>query len=968
MAVSTEAFAQSVTVRGVVSAASDGGTLPGVTVSVKDTNRGTFTNAEGRYEISVNEGDVLVFSFIGFQTLEKTVTSGTIDVVMAETAQALNDVVVIGYGTTSVKDATGSIAAVSEEDFNKGNNVTPESLLNGRVSGLTITQGGDPGAGATIRIRGGSSLSASNDPLIVINGLPIDNSSVGGSRSVLSTLNPNEIESFTVLKDASATAIYGSRASNGVIIITTKEARDELNVTLGVQTNISQLAGEFDVFNADEYRELIQTERPDLVDQLGDANTNWQEEIYRTGVSTNFDLSAEGTLFGKVPTRVSVNRTDQEGIRLTSEFERTAASINARPTFLDDALKVSINANYSLEKNRFAGGQEGNAITFDPTQPVYDAESPFGGFFQYYEDNNDGVWDVNDLTPFAAFNPVAELMQRNNRSTVNRFFGNIKLDYTLPFLPELTATVNMGYDEQSGEGFTRVSNLNPTTQPDGTFQGSSSEYTSYRINRLFDTYFTYNKEIDRFNVEGTAGYSFQKFKSDNWSSGELLNDLESSEPTYDASTPVVLIGFFGRTNLSYDNKYFLTLSYRRDGTSRFGPNNKWGNFPAAAISWKVNEDFFPESKVLSTMKLRAGWGITGQQEIGIADAYLQRYALGLPTSQYQFGNQIIPVGVPQSRNESLKWEETMTVNVGVDFGIFNDKFFGSLEYFYKESDDLLAYTAVADGANFSNEGWQNIGSFTTQGVEFSINGDVLQTGGGFNWNVNYNTTFLAQEIKGLALGADISTGGIAGGTGNNIQVHRVGYAPYMFHVYKQVYDENGAPIEGAYADLNGDNVINQDDRYLHANGVPDVTMGFLSNMDYKNWNLSFNLRAGLGQYNYNNVNSSNAQLANIRLNNVLSNIPKSTLDSRFVTTDNVILSDYYIEDASFLRMDNITLGYNFTKPWFKGMKGVNVSAGVQNVFVITNYSGIDPEVFGQGIDNTIYPRARTYFLGLKFNF
>ena len=969
MAVSTEAFGQTMTVRGVVSAASDGGTLPGVTVSVKNTTRGTFTNTEGRYELSVNAGDVLVFSFVGFETLEKTVATGTLDVVMAETAQALGDVVVIGYGTTNIKDATGSMEAISEEDFNKGNIVTPESLLNGRVAGLTINQGGEPGAGSTIRIRGGASLNASNDPLIIINGLPIENTSVGGSRSVLSSLNPNEIESFTVLKDASATAIYGSRASNGVIIITTKEAQDQLNITLGMQTNVSQLANKFDVFSADEYRELINERRPDLVGDLGDANTDWQEEIYRTGVSTNFNLSAEGSLFGKVPTRIGLNRTDQEGIRLTSEFERSAATLNMRPSFFDDALKVSVNVNYSLEKNRFASGQEGNAITFDPTQPVYDDESPFGGYFQYYQDNNDGVWDVNDLTPFAAWNPVANLMQTENRSTVNRVFGNIKLDYTLPFFPELTATVNLGYDEQSGEGFSRTSNESPVTQPpDQLFLGSSSEYTSYRVNRLFDGYLRYAKELTRFNVEGTVGYSFQKFKDDNWSSGELLNDQEDSEPVYNVSPDLVLIGLFGRANLSMDNKYFLTLSYRADGTSRFAEDNRWGYFPAAAVSWKINEDLFPDSDVFSTMKIRAGWGITGQQDIGDRDIYLPRYSIGLPTSQYQFGNQVLQVGVPIFRNDVIKWEETMTTNIGVDFGLFNDRFFGSVEYFYKESKDLLTNSAIADGSNFSNAGIQNLGNFTTQGVEFSINGDIIRSNEGFNWNVNYNTTFITQEITKLALGADILAGGIAGGTGGNIQLHRVGYSPYMFYVHKQVYDETGMPIEGAYADLNGDNVINDEDRYLHRNGIPDVTMGFLSNMNYKNWNLSFNLRAALGQYNYNNVNSVNAQLANIKLNNVLSNIPVSTLDSEFEITENVITSDYYIEEASYLKLDNITLGYNFTNPWFKGMKGANLSAGVQNVFVITNYSGIDPEVFNNGIDNTIYPRARTYFLALKFNF
>lgn len=965
------ANAQTISVTGTVSSGATGETLPGVNIRVKGTDNGAITDADGRYQINVSTGDVLTFSYVGFISVERAVTNTVLNVVLQEDAQQLGEVVVIGYGTTNIKDVTGSIAAISKEDFNKGNIVTPENLLNGRVAGLTINSGGEPGSGATIRIRGGASLGASNDPLIVINGLPIDNNSVGGSRSILSSLNPNDIESFTVLKDASATAIYGSRASNGVIIITTKGAGSEFQVNLDLQTNISQLRGEFDVFTADEYRALIQDKRPDLVPELGNANTNWQDEIYRTGVSSNLNLSVQGTAFEKLPLRVSVGRTFQEGIRLTSEFQRNTGAINLNPSFLNDKLHVTVNANYTLEKNRFASGQEGNAITFDPTQPVYDPNSPFGGFFQYITpDANEDVFDVNDLTPLAAFNPVAELLQRNNRSEVNRIFGNIKLEYSLPFVEGLSATVNLGYDEQSGKGYNRVSELNPTSQPDGSFMGSASEYTSYQVNRLVDMYLNYNKSFNKFNVEGTGGYSFQKFESHSWNSGELKNDLPSSEPTFNSNTDLVLLGYFGRANLSYDGRYFLTLSYRRDGSSRFSPSNRWGNFPAAAVSWKVSDVLFPDSEIFSSVKLRLGWGITGQQDIGrnSSDLFLAKYSVGQPTSQYQFGNQIITIGIPEYRNENLKWEETTTTNIGIDFGLFNDRFYGSVEYFRKESTDLLAYAAISDGSNFSNEGFQNIGDFTAEGVEFAINGDIIKSSNdGFAWDFNYNTTFIGQNIKTLALGADQAVGGIGGGVGGQAQLHRVGYAPFMFYLYKQVYDENGKPIEGGYADLNGDNQINGDDRYLHKNGIPDVTMGFMSNMSYKNFDLSFNLRASFGNYIYNNVNSSRAQLSLIKLNNVLSNLPTSVLDSEFNNTENVILSDYYLEEGSFLKMDNITLGYRFNVP-IKGVKGARVSAGVQNVFVITNYSGLDPEVFNNGIDNTIYPRARTYFLSLNINF
>ncbi len=962
---SNDLQAQNLRVRGVVTQGSDGLTLPGVSITIKGSTSGTVTDIDGAYTLEAARGQVLVFSFIGFEPQEVTVDREVIDVALEESISNLNEVVVIGYGTTRIKDATGAITAVGKEDFNKGVIQTPEGLLNGRVPGLTVTTGGEPGAGSTIRIRGGSSLSASNSPLIVINGLPIDNNQVGGSRSILSALNPNDIESFTVLKDASATAIYGSRASNGVIIINTKEARDKFRVNLDMQTNVSQLAGQFDVFSADEYRDLIQERRPELMPLLGDANTNWQEEIYRTGVSYNTNLTAEGFLFEKIPVRVGIGRIDQEGIRLTSNFERTSANLNISPEFLDGDLQVSVNANYANEQNRFASGQEGNAISFDPTQPVYDAESPFGGFFQYTNINDDGVLDVDDLIPFAAFNPVAQLLQTRNISEVNRFFGNVKVDYTLPFIPEITATVNLGYDDQSGGGSNTIPNTNPGSISDGSIVGSSSNYTSARRNALLDAYFMYSKEFTKVNFDITSGYSYQRFESESFSSGNVLDPV--SVPNFNVDTDVVLIGYFSRANLGLDNKYFLTASVRADGTSRFGPTNRWGLFPAVAASWKINEDLFPTSSTVSTMKLRASWGQTGQQDIGAGDVFLPKYSIGLPTSQYQFGDRVVNVGVPQFRNEIIKWEETSTTNVGVDFGLLNDRFYGSVEYFYKESKDLLTNAAISDGSNFSNAGVQNLGDFITQGVEIALSGDVLTSDNGFNWNVNFNTTFLDQEIKRLALDADILVGGIAGGVGNTIQIHRVGYAPYMFHVYKQVYDESGKPIEGGYADLNGDNIINQDDRYLHRNGIPDVTMGFLSNMTYRNFNLAFNLRAALGNYIFNNVNASNSQLANIQLNNVLSNIPRATLDSEFELTENVILSDYFIEDASYLRMDNITLGYNLPDP-FKGVRNLGFSAGVQNAFVISNYSGIDPEVFNNGIDNTIFPRARTYFLSMNFTF
>ena len=958
------------TVTGTVTSATDGTTLPSVTIRLKGSGEGTTTGLDGNYRIQVPGPDaVLVFSFIGFIDQEIAVGSrAVIDVIMEENVKALEEVVVIGYGTTTQKDATGSLTSITKEDFNQGNIVTPENLLNGRVAGLTVNTGGEPGAGSVIRIRGGASLGASNDPLIVINGLPIDNNTIGGSRSVLSSINPNEIESFTVLKDASATAIYGSRASNGVIIITTKEAGRDFQLNLNTQIGVNTLASKLDVFTADEFRQVVNEQRPDLADRLGDANTDWQDAIYQTGLTNNVNLSAQGLLAG-VPTRVSFGRSGQEGLRLTSKFERYTGTLNLSPTFFEGHLKINLNANGTVENNRFANGVEGAAMTFDPTQPIYSSEQPFGGFYQYYNDNGDGTLDRNDLLANAPFNPVAELLQRENSSSVHRYYGNMKFDYNFHMLPELTAVLNLGLDHQQAWGHSIVSRENPTSQPDGSFKGSASNYTNQQSNALLDGYMVYARSIGNLNTETTAGYSYQRFQSGNYNSGELRNDLESSEPITNIDTDLVLIGLFARTNISFEDKYLLTLSYRRDGTSRFSPENRWGNFPAAAFAWKISENFFPESQTISQLKLRLGWGITGQQDIGRgnADLFLPRYGEGISTSQYQFGNQVITVGVPQFRNENLKWEETSTYNVAVDYGFLSDRVTGSVEVFHKESRDLLANAAISDGSNFSNSGFQNIGNFISQGIEFTINSDILTNSEGFNWNVNFNTTLLRTEIKSLALDEDQLVGGIGGGTGGTIQIHRPGYAPFSFYVYKQLYDETGAPVEGAYADLNGDNIINNADRYIFEKGAPDLTLGFMNNMSYRGFDLSFNLRASFGNYIYNNVNSSRAQYNLLENNTVLGNLPTSVTASGFTTTEDVILSDYYMENGSFIRMDNATLGYTFDK-LFSDKLNVRLFAGGQNLFVLSEYTGLDPEVFNNGIDNTIYPRPRTVYGGLNVRF
>jgi iron complex outermembrane receptor protein len=619
---------------------------------------------------------------------------------------------------------------------------------------------------------------------------------------------------------------------------------------------------------------------------------------------------------------------------------------------------VNFNLNASAEKNRFADGVEGAALYFDPTQPVYDPTSPFGGFFEYHtngEPNN------------APRNPVASLMQRKNTSVVDRLFGNVEFDYKFLFLPELRAVVNLGYDRSNGIGSNKLSDqsINGYRPKINTpFLGSFSEYTSERKNTLLDAYLAYNKKSENVNIEVTGGYSYQKFEGEDFNSGNTIDP--TSESDVNTHPDVVLIGFFGRTNLSFMDKYLLTLSYRRDGTSRFSEANRWGNFPAAALAWKINEeDFLKDSNTLSTLKLRLGWGITGQQDIPASYAYLGRHLTGDAVSQYIFGNTAIVVGIPQSRFEAIKWEETTTYNAGLDFGFANDRITGSAEVYLKESKDLLANVAVADGSNFSNAGWQNIGKFTSKGIEFTLGADVVKTEN-FKWNANYNLNLNQTKIDELALGQDLEVGGIAGGTGSRIQVHSEGFAPYSYYVFKQLYDTAGKPIEGAYADINQDGILNSSDRYIYKKPNADITMGFQSSIDYKNFDLSFNLRASIGNYMYNNVNSDRAQYNDLQATTALGNLPTSVLETNFVETSNVLISDYFIENASFLKMDNINIGYTFNK-FKRDLSSIHVFGGVQNVFTVTNYSGLDPEIYG-GIDNTIYPRARTFLMGANIKF
>ncbi|WP_411767310.1 SusC/RagA family TonB-linked outer membrane protein [Winogradskyella sp. A3E31] len=951
-------FGQSA-VSGTVTDQANAMPLPGVNVIIKGTTTGTSTDFDGNYTLNVNNGDVLVFSYLGFVTQEITYTGqARIDVVMAEDAAQLDEIILIGYGTTTKKDATGSVESITAKEFTKGNIVTPANLLSGRVAGVNITTDGAPGTGSQIRIRGGSSINASNDPLIVIDGLPIDNSGVGGSRGVLSNINPNDIESFSVLKDASATAIYGSRASNGVIIIVTKKGRSTFSADIDTQYTFGEIENRIDVFSADAYRDLINSQpvNGSTLDTslLGNASTNWQDEIYRSTVSAIHNITLRGQLFNALPVRFSFGVTRQEGALITSLAERRNLSLSVNPTFFDDHLKVNVNANMAFEDNRFADrGQIGTALRYDPTQSVYDSTlNGFNGFYQH----TDGNGNLQN----GSTNPVAALLLSDSRGDANRVFGNINLDYKFHFLPELNAVVNLGYDETQS-----VSTNNSTFATQDDINRNSSRNTQKRTNESIDGYLKYANAFGDFGFDLTGGYSYQKFTNDGAFTGNRFDPLSVGD-TF-ADTDVVLIGFFGRANVSFFDKYRLTATYRRDGTSRFSEENRWGDFWSAAAAWQIgDEDFLKDSNTISSLKLRVGYGITGQQAIGETDIYLRRFRLGNENSNYQFGNNPIVPFVPSALNPDLKWEETSTFEVGIDYGLFDNAVTGTLGVFEKNSEDLLFNAPVGDGSNFTNSIIQNIGNLRIQGLEFSISADVIRKED-INWNLSFNTTLLDREITDLAFGQDVTTGGIAGGTGNFIQLHREGEAPNSFYVFKQLYDNSGNPIEGAYVDLNGDNIINDEDRYIKENPGPNALFGFQSSLDYKGFDFAFNLRASLGNYIYNNVNSSNAQYERLLDNSVLGNIPTSVLNTNFQRTSDVIISDAFLENGAFLRMDNITLGYTFGDI-SSSLKSVRLWGGVQNVFVITDYSGLDPEVFENGIDNTIYPRSRNFLVGANFKF
>ena len=957
------------TITGTVTDTESGETLIGVNIIAKGTATGTSTDIDGTYSLKITEEvKEIEFSYTGYATQAVELGASNIVDVQMGAGTVLDEVVVIGYGTVKREDATGSIASVGAEDFNRGAITGPQELLNGKIAGVNITTAADPGGGAQIRIRGGSSLTAINDPLIVIDGVPIDIEGIGGSRNPLNLVNPADIENMTVLKDASATAIYGSRASNGVILITTKKGTSggKLAVNYSGNVSFSSTIDRPEVFTGDEYRELVRS-RVDIdptiteanLEELGTESTDWQEQIYQQAFAQDHNINLGGGV-KNLPYRLSLGFTEKNGVLKTDKFTRQSVALNLSPKFLDNRLQFNINHKSTFNQNRFANrGAIGSAAAFDPTRPIFDADSPYGGYFTWV--NGDGLPNT-----VATANPVAQLEQREDISNVQRHLISGSTDYRFGFLPELRANLNLSYDYSKGEGTVMVDTLAGFAfNPLPGLGGENNEYTQISNNKLLEFYLDYKKEFsNNTELEVLGGYSYQSFRFEPMATN--INTAGDTTQINDGNENI-LVSLYGRANYNLFDRIFLTATLRRDGSSRFAPENRWGLFPAGAIAVKIlntqNETPF------SNLKLRLGYGITGQENLGRQRSYAYQsvYTTSEETAQYQFGNTFYTTLRPDGYDANIKWEETATYNAGIDFALKGDRLFGSVDVYRRISTDLLNETPVPAGTNFRNRIVTNVGSVRNDGVEIALSGIPVRTEN-FTWNIGANVAYNQNEITQLTLNDNedfqgIEVGGI-GGVGQNIQILSVGFPTNSFFVFEQVYDADGSPIEGEYVDRNNDGEITVEDKYRFENAAPDFVYGFNTSLNYKEWTLSAAARAKTGQYVYNNAQSgtvyNNLRNTAGNFSNVNTNI--SIADFQLPQ----LFSDYYVQKADFFRIDHITLSRNFANA-FNKIRNISVFATVQNPLLVTQYIGIDPEL-ENGIDNNIYPRSRTILLGVNANF
>lgn len=981
--VSLSVSAQNLQVKGHVKDAA-GEPLIGANILVKGTSNGTITDVDGNFTLKAAANNVLFVSCIGFKSQNVNVGGKTMLVItMQEDAELLDEVVVIGYGSVKKSDLSGSVVAIKAEEMNRGAITSPQELIMGKVPGLSVSQpNGQPGGGSTLRIRGGASLNASNDPLIVIDGVPVSADAAPGTPSALSTINPNDIETFTVLKDASATAIYGSRASNGVIIIQTKKgSQDKLKITYSGTFTAKDPYQRVETLDAATYRDVMrrqwagttqQDEVYSLLDQYPDQYTDWQDAIYQTGLATDQNISVAGKA-GFLPFRVSFGYNNEKGTLVTSKYERYTGSVNLSPKFFNDHLSVDINVKGTINNNTFAdSGAVGAAAYFDPTKPIYNDGSAFNGY-----------WGWAGSTQ-ATKNPLSLLCDIHNAGTTKRSLGNLQLDYKIHGLEDLHANLNVGYDVAMTDGDKYVNPGSFQTSIDTDFPnvGQGNSWHNLRRNHLLDFYLNYAKDIEaiKSRIDVMAGYSWQHFYYSDFDThksnvmeplskdptGFAYNEAESRYyKLTDRRVPKenYLVSFFGRLNYNLMDRYLLTATLRRDGSSRFSKNNRWGLFPSAALAWTISNEKFMESihKVLSNLKVRVGYGVTGQQEIGDY-MYLTTYTTNMNMNSTYFGHQLMK---PDGYSPDLKWEETTTYNLGIDYGFLNNRISGSIEFYQKDTKDLLNTVNAPAGTNFNTQVTANVGKMRNKGVEFNVKAVTIQTRD-FSWELGYNVTWNNSKITKLTASYNPDYEGIDAGTNRK---HQIGYAPQTFYVYQQVYDTNGKPIQDAVVDRNKDGKITEADKYLtDKSPMAKVYMGLSSQFIYKNWDLGFNMRASFGNYVYNGTFSSNATSYNYSgkyfLNNLYKGFLETGWDKQTLTTPQGA-TDYFLEDASYLKMDNVTLGYSFKNLTSFKLSG-RISASVQNVFTITKYSGLDPEC--SAVDGNMWPRPRTYTLGLTLNF
>ncbi|SHK48497.1 SusC/RagA family TonB-linked outer membrane protein [Xylanibacter ruminicola] len=989
---SVSAFAQ-IDVKGHVKDAT-GEPIIGATVRVDGTQTATITDFDGNFTLKANQGAGITISYVGYQDA-KVKAAPNVVVTLQDDAQVLENVVVIGYGRARKSDLTGSVTAIKPDEKNHGLITNAQDMIQGKIAGVNVTTGGGiPGGGATIRIRGGSSLNASNDPLIVIDGLAMDNQGIKGAANPLTMVNPNDIESFTVLKDASATAIYGSRGSNGVIIITTKKGRGNMAPQVSYNGNVSYSVKKktIDVLDGDAYRAFIKSyygEDSEAASLLGTANTNWQDELFRGAISTDHNITVQGG-FKNMPYRFSVGYTNQNGILKTSNFQRTTASLTLNPSFLQDHLKFNINGKFMYAHNRYANGDAiGDATRMDPTQPIYSSDEKYKNYGGYWQWLDSGASLIDDTYPTqwnskSVANPLSRLYEKNDRANSYDYMGNVEVDYQVHGFEDLRLHANLSGDWANGKQKTDYEKWGPSN----FYYGNSGYSYEKKYNLTLSAYAQYYKDFlktQHFDVMVGYEWSHNKYWGDSYyaglypmTTGQTITNEDGSQVAaaglpYNAKTSIwksenYLVSFFGRANYIAWDRYMLTFTVRRDGSSRF--KEHWATFPSVALGWKINEEAFLKNvKWMDELKLRLGWGKTGQQE-GIGDYnYFATYNVNTTNKDGRY--PIVGVNDeglmyrPDAYNSDLKWETTTTSNIGLDFSLFNNRLSGSLDYYYRKTTDLINDAYVSAGSNFRNKVRSNIGSLENKGFEAAVTVRPIVSKD-WQWEVTANFTYNKNQITELTGESSIVlTGHISAGTGNDCQAHSVGHPASSFYVYQQVYDANGIPLEGVYVDRNADGVINDSDRYFYKSPAAPYIAGLSSRVQYKQWDLGFGLRASFDNYVYWDKEagySNTAKRFDSSFGYLQNTIPGAIV--RNWTTYDHALSDYFVHNASFLKCDNITLGYSFDKLF--GIGG-RVYASATNVFTITKYKGIDPEVSG-GIDNNMYPRPLTFLVGLNLNF